>query len=145
LLEPDQLGVVEQRHARERGRKPLDDRIEHVLRDTLALLRALRRARLEGTTREALAPELIAGERGEPDVILRIVARVRRVAHVIRDAPASAELHGAHPDEIHLGVIDAAVGLFDDGAGVATPAKIAGKRKPDWTGTDDEDRNGHAG
>src|SRR5438270_3102061 len=34
-------------------------------------------------------------------------------------------------------MVDTAVGLFDDGAGVAAPAQIAGKRKPDGTGTDE--------
>src|SRR5439155_23976205 len=118
---------------------------EHVLRDALALLRALRRAGLEGASREALAPELVAGERGQPDVILRIVARIGRVAHVLGNAPAPAELHRAHADEVHLGMLDAAIGLLDDGAGVTAPAEIARKRKPDRARADDEDGNGHRG
>src|SRR5262249_36809426 len=144
LLEADQLGLVMQRERRKRGGEPLDDRIEHVLRHALALLRALLRAGLEGAAGEFLAAKLVAGERGEPDVVLRIVARIGRVAHPVGDAPAAAELHCAHADEVHLRVLDPAVGLLDQGAGEAAPAEVARERKPDRAGANDENRSAGA-
>ena len=51
---------------------------------------------------EWLAPELVAGERCDADVVLRIVARIGRIAHPVRDTPAAAEFHGAQADEVHL-------------------------------------------
>ena len=139
ILEADQLGVVLERDARKLGRPLLDDGIEHVLRHALALLRALLRQRLEAAAGEFLAAELVAGERLEPDIVLRIVGRIRRVAHAVGDAPAAAELHGAHADEVHLRMVDAAFGLLDQRAGDAAPAEIAGQREPDRAGADDED------
>src|SRR6478609_4130511 len=123
------------------------DRVEHVLRHAFALLRTLRRAFLLRPPREALAPELVAVEAGDIDAVLRIVAGIGRIAHPIRDAPAAAEFHGARADDVHLRLLDGAVGLLDQRAGNAAPAELARERKPHGPGAHYQDRRvlAHAG
>ena len=147
LLERRELGAVAQPHVRKGLHEAPQDRVEHVLRHALALLRALRRALLLRAPGEALAPELVAVEPGDIDAVLRIVAGIGRVAHPVRDAPAAAEFHGARADDVHPRLLDGAVGLLDQRAGNAAPAELAGEREPDRSGTDDQNRGAlvHAG
>ena len=130
----------------ERPDEALQDRIEHVLRHALALLRALRRAFLLRSPGKSLTTELIAVERRDVDAILRIIARIRRIADPVRNAPAPAEFHGAWADDVHPRLLDRAVGLLDQRAGDAAPAEVAGKGEADRSGADDQDGRvlGHA-
>ena len=141
FLKRNEFRLVTQRHVRERPREPRQDRVEHVLRHALALLRALRRAGLEAAAGKRLAAKLIAVERGEIDVVLRIVGRVGRVPHPVDDAPAAAEFHRPHADEVHLRLLDRAVGLLDQCAGHAAPAEVAGERQTDRPAADDQHRH----
>ena len=138
--ERDELAVVAQRGVRRPLREAPQDRIEHVLRHALALLRAFGRAGLEAAAGKRLAAQLIAVQSGDVDVVLRIVERVGRVADPVEDAPAAAELHGADADEVHLRLLDGAVGLLDQGAGHAAPAELAGEREADRPAADDQHR-----
>jgi len=60
--------------------------------------------------------------------------------HLLDDAPAAAELHRARVDQVHLGLRDAPVAFFDQGAGDTAPADIGRDREADGTATGDEDR-----
>ena len=123
------------------AREVEQDRVEHVLGNALALLRAARRRLLVAARREPLAAEFVAGDAGAPDAVLPEVARIGRVAHRVGEAPAAAELHGAHAHHVHLGLNDRAVGLLDQQTADAATAEIAGQREPDRPGPDDQ----HAG
>src|SRR5579862_8011726 len=118
----------------------MKDRVEHILRAALAMLRALRRQYLVFHRGKALAPELVAVERGQVHIVLRIVVRIRAILDRSDDAPAAAELHRAHADEIHARLIDRAVPLLDDDAAAAAPAEIASESQADRPGADDQNR-----
>src|SRR5262249_25754535 len=90
--------------------------------------------------RERLAPELVAVEPGDVDAVLGMIAGIGRLAHPVRDAPAAAEFHGARADDVHLRLLDCAVGLLDQRAGHAAPAELAREREPDRARADDQDR-----
>ena len=60
LGEADQFAVVAQRHLRRAFGEAAQDRIEHVLRHALALLRAFRRTGLEAAAGKRLARQLVA-------------------------------------------------------------------------------------
>ena len=81
--------AVAQRDGFLRGRERAQDRIEHVLRAALAPLRALRRRRRLADAGKALAPELVAGEARDIDIVLRVVARVGRALDRRRRAPSA--------------------------------------------------------
>ena len=66
--------------------------------------------------RKCFASELVAVERRQIHIVLRIVARIRRMLDRIDDPPAPAKLHRAQADEIHARLIDRAVALLDDQA-----------------------------
>src|SRR5262245_28081441 len=142
-LEPQrrQLRVIAKLHARLLRRERAQDGIEHVLRATLPLLRALRRRFLLCKRRERLAPELIAAKAGQIDIVLRVIARIGRVLNVLDDTPAPAVLHGADADEIHLRLVDGAVGLLDQQTIDAAPSEITREGETNRTAADDEDRN----
>src|SRR5207342_845556 len=59
------------------------------------------------------------------------------------DAPAPAEFHGADADQVHLRLLDRAVGLLDQGAGHAAPAKLARERQAHRSAADDQHRHAH--
>src|SRR6185295_8078143 len=63
-------------------------------------------------------------------------------ADPVEDAPAPAELHGADADEVHLRLLDGAVGLLDQRARHAAPAKLARERQADRPAADNQ--NGRA-
>ncbi len=140
LLERDEPRAIAQGHALPRRRERAQDRIEHVLRATFAPLRAFLGRRRLADSREAFARQFIAGEAGQIDVVLRVIARIGRAFDRGHQAPAPAEFHGADADEVHARLIDRAVGLLDQGARNAAPAEIAGKREPDRAAADDQYR-----
>src|SRR5262249_11562722 len=125
---------------RKRACEAPQDRIEHVLGYALALLRALRWTTLLRARRKPFAPELKAVERGQVDAVLRIIAGIRRVAYPAGDAPAPAELHRARTNEIHLRLLDRAVGSFNQDAWYAAPPKTAGGREPHRSRAHDQHR-----
>ena len=51
---------------------------------------------------------------------------------------------GANADEVHSRLNDRAVGLFDDGAGYATPAKFAGQCQTHGAGADNQNIGPHS-
>ena len=140
LRERDEPRAIAQRDVFLRSRKRAQNRIEHVLRAALAPLRALLRRRRLADAGKALASELVAGEAGQIDIVLRVVARVGRAFDRRHNAPAPAEFHGADADQIHARLIDRAVALLDERAGNAAPAEIAGKREPDRPAADHQNR-----
>src|SRR6202035_4977433 len=111
-----------------------------VLRAALAPRGAFLRRRRLADAGEALAPELVAGEAGQIDIVLGVVARVGRAFDRRHNAPAPAEFHGADADQIHARLIDRAVALLDQRAGNAAPAQIAGEREPDRPAADHQNR-----
>jgi hypothetical protein len=143
LRERDEAGAIAQRHAWLRRREGAQDRVEHVLRAALALLRAFLRRHCLADTGKALAAKLVAGHAGEVDIVLDVIARVGRALDRRYQAPAPAELHGADADHVHARLIDRAVALLDQHAGDAAPAEIAGQRQTDRPAADDE--NWYAG
>jgi hypothetical protein len=64
-----------------------------------------------------------------------------RVDHLLVKAKAAEMLHGAHPDGDGAGVRIDGGSRFDNQAIDATPGEVARKRKPDWTGANDNDGN----
>ncbi len=132
--------VVTQPHRLVRSREAAQDRVEHVLRAPLALLRALRRRHGRVHVGDRVAADLPAfGQAAcDIDVVLRIVAVVGRGFDIADDPPAAAELHGARADQILPRLVDGAVGLLDQQAGPAAPAEIAGEREADRAAADDQ-------
>ena len=130
LRERDEPRAVAQRDVFLRSREGAQNRIEHVLRAALAALRALLRRRRLADAGKALAAELVTGEAGQIDIVLRVVARIGRAFDRRHQPPAPAEFHGADADQIHARLIDRAVALLGQRAGNAAPAEIAGKRQP---------------
>src|SRR6185437_7119595 len=142
LGKAEKLGAIPYLHMLRHRAAPLQqDGIEHVLRATLAVLRALRRGHLVLHRREAFAPQLVAVERGEIHVVLRIIARIGRMLDRIDQPPAAAELHRPEADEIHARLIDRSVALLDDEAAPAAPTQIARQRQPYRAGADDQNRH----
>ena len=140
FLKIDQFRSIAEFDRAELTGEAAKDRIEHVLRAPFPLLGTLRWTRFFALAGHALAAKLEAGQGFEPDVILRIVARVRRILDPTGNSPSPAELHGANADHVHSGLIDRAVGLFDQTALHASPAEISGQSEPDWPRADNEDR-----
>ena len=130
--------MVAQAHMREAAREAQQHWVEHILGTALAMLRALRRRLVLAHAGKAIASELPSRHRRDIDIVLPVVARIGRRLDPIDDAPAAAELHRAHADEVHLRLIDRAVALLDQEAGDAAPAELAGEREPDGAGADDE-------
>ena len=139
-MNDDEPRAVAQRDIFLRSRKGAQNRIEHVLRAALAPLRAFLRRRRLADAGKALASELVAGEAGQVDIVLGVVARVGRAFDRRHDAPAPAEFHGADADQIHARLIDRAVALLDQRAGNAAPAEIAGEREADRPAADHQNR-----
>ena len=71
----------------------------------------------------------------------RMVGRERAVEHLVGDAPAPAELHGADVHLVHLRRDDRAVALLDQLAGDAAPAELGGERQTDRPAADDQNGN----
>src|SRR5262249_47193262 len=113
-------------------------RVEHVLWAALAPLRAFRRRRRFADAGKALATELVAGEAGEIDVVLRVIARIGRGLDRAHEPPAPAEFHGAYADQVHARLIDRAVGLLDQQTADPAPAEIACKSEPHGAAADNE-------
>src|SRR6516162_2141624 len=134
-----EFGQVPQLHALLSSGKGAQDRSKEILRATLTLLRALRRRPFFAQGRKLLASQFVAAETRQVDVVLRIVARVGRVLDVLYDAPASAMFHRADADQVHLWLIDRAVGLLDQKAVDPAPAEISCQGQADRSGSDHED------
>jgi hypothetical protein len=133
------FGAVAPRHMRESLAQPRQHRVEEILLAAFALLRALRRRLLLARARKRLAAELVAvGKARHPGIVLRIVAVVARILDPPHNAPAPAELHGAHVDHVHARLGDEPVGLLDDNAGNAAPAEVAREGKPDRAAAHDQ-------
>ena len=99
---------------RGRGLRELpQDRIEPHLRAGLQPHRAVGLRPLLRARRPAHAADLVAGEARDEHHVERIVGRERAIEHLIGDAPAPAEFHGADVHLVHLRRGDGAVGLLD--------------------------------
>ena len=136
--EIDQLGFIAQAGQSGTLGKATQYRIEEILRAALALLRALRRAFFGGYRGKRFAPEFVAVQSGHPGAVLRIVAVIAGTLDPGHDAPAPAIFHGADADHIHFRLADHAVGLFNQNARNAAPAKVAGQRQADRSGASDK-------
>jgi hypothetical protein len=87
------------------------------------------------------AGDLEAGERGEIEHGVRIILGRAGCAHLLGDAPAPEELHGAGVLGIGARMRDATVALLDQKATDAAPAEVDGEAKPDRPAADDQHRN----
>ena len=86
------------------------------------------------------ARDLEAGQRGQIENGVRIVLGRAGLAHLVGDAPAPEELHGAGVLGVGAGMRDGAVALLDQQARDAAPAEIGGEAEADRPPSDDQDR-----
>jgi hypothetical protein len=82
----------------------------------------------------------MTGQSGAKDDVERKVGWRARLAHLLRDAPTTAEFHGAGIHRVGARMIDRAVTLLDEYAFYPAPPKVGGQRKSDRPAADDEDR-----
>ena len=130
-----------QLHAGRGQREVAQDRVEPHLRAGLQPHRAPGLRLGAGDRRTRDAAELVAGEARDEHRVAGVVARERAVVHLVGDAPAPAELHGADVHLVHLRRDDGAVALLDQQAGHAAPAELARERQTDRPAADDQNRN----